>query len=91
MLGGGQSKQAVIKSGIFAIIAVFIPQRTALQAFFSFFTPKANFPARQPLSSATVKQQQRVTVCIRLRLCVLPRPWASLTPIKKRGRETNSG
>lgn len=69
-LGGGQSKQAVIKSRIFAIIAVFILQRTASEAFSPLFsTPNANFPTRQPLSSATAKQR-RVTVCMCRVLCV---------------------
>lgn len=55
------------------------------------FTPRANLPTCQPLLCATEKLQ-RVTACtcwdLCVLVCVLPRPWASLTPIKNKGRET---
>lgn len=89
-LGGGQSKQAVIKSRIFAIIAVFILQRTASEAFFPpFLYTQGKFSHTSATLFCHCKAAESHCVHVSGFVCVLLRPWASLMPIKKRGRETN--
>lgn len=88
MLRGGQSKQAVIKSRVSAMIAVFMvlnPLQTQPFPHPLFSIPKANFHTRQPVSSA---KELRVTVHVCV--CVLHKPSASLRPIKKKSRKPNS-
>lgn len=84
MLGGGQSKQAVIKSRISAMTAVFMVllQRTQPFPHPLFSMPKANFHTSAGLLYCC-KVAESHCVCVCVHMCVLLKPLASLRLIKK--------